>query len=432
MWVFFFLHLVLFYGKRKLTVGSNSWIVKKELDNIESAKKDDILFHSDKVGIDLLEISPGISISHNFSGIRTSKQIQAFNMSYSVHTFDSGFMKEHFLVLPPFNWYVPLGLSEIQKELFWKQTENHWHFNDTNMNHISVVWEIINGEAAVIDRKCHSGHHSHHINACKWPRQVSNVMFNDTVVSFGGHSIDMFQHFFDNGLPHLAAAHMSTNFDIADTIPFTTASNSISIASLSRIGFNNIKAHRREEVVSASRLIIVPTVRVIHPYFFNWFTSHIKIPDTKRDKIIMLPRDSEHGGGGSRIIGNFQELINTLEKQYPKQVVVFSSKKSSNINTIINLFSTAKFIIGPHGGAFYNQFFSPQSTKIVEMIPMQESGMYPSQNQWDRNLPFAHLSMYSNTLLLGQQFYRYITFTHSLNYDIDINDFMSWFTKIYV
>ena len=82
--------------------------------------------------------------------------------------------------------------------------------------------------------------------------------------------------------------------------------------------------------------------------------------------------------------------------------------------------------MGPHGGAFYNQFFSGPNTNIIEMLPVRKNGLYPDQTG-RMGLRFAHLAMYTNSEILHQNFYRYYTLSNTINYNIDIDDFMNWF-----
>ncbi|EAX74864.1 hypothetical protein TVAG_567100, partial [Trichomonas vaginalis G3] len=155
-------------------------------------------FDLDFEGVANLEISPGVFVLHNYSATRSSRKFNFNNYSIDIVTFDSGFMKEHFVWLPPFKWYLPNGLTKKQIDLFWKQPENHWHFDDSNMWHTGVVWEITNGEMSHCNEdKCKNHNYTHHLNYCEWPKPTSNPQFKGNLFAFGGHLIEIFQHFFD-------------------------------------------------------------------------------------------------------------------------------------------------------------------------------------------------------------------------------------------
>lgn len=382
-------------------------------------------------GVAALEISPGVFVLHNYSATRFYQSFKFNGSVINVTTFDSGFMKEHFVWLPPFDWRLPRGLTKQQSELFWKQPENHWHFDDANMIHTGVVWEIQNGSMTTCNEfSCKNHNYTHHLNYCQWPKQVSNPSFIGNLFAFGGHDIEIFQHFFDNGVPHMAFASFATGYDPTNVTVATAACNGVTLAVVDRIGFKmQQKCMRNGHVVSATNLIVIPSMRVLHPLYYEWYYSRMKLPDMKKDKIVIIPRGGGSGGGNARIIHNVRDIKTPLAAIHGDQNVVIHSG-SKSLNDLINLFSTAKVIVGPHGGAFYNQFLAGRNTDVIEMIPQLRSGKYPKQNHWDRLIPFAHLSMYSNTLLLGQRFWRYITMDVDINYNIDIDDFMNWSKQI--
>ena len=403
-------------------------------------------FHQDIKGVAELEISPGVFVLHNFSAIPSHRIFKFANHSLNVTTYDSGFMKEHFVWLPPFNWSLPNGLTEEQTRLYWKQPENHWHFDDCKMWSVNVVWEVKNGVAPLCQRsKCHNHNYTNHLNYCEWPRTVSKPEHGGKVFIFGDHYVNIFQHFFDNGIPFISSMAFATGYDLKDISVISGTCNQVSTSILKRFGFANTQnCQQPSKMVSAETLIMEPSIRVLHPYYFEWYRDMLNyssllirkrekdpVESAKvRDKILVLPRSIMGGGGGNaRIISNFGDLVAKL-KEIHGQDKVIQPIKTNNLNQLVEYYSTVKAVVGPHGGAFYNALLAPEGIDIIEMIPMMNTGKYPGQQYWDKLIPFAHLAMHSFSVLNNQKFWRYITMDVPINYKIDINDFLEWSKQI--
>ncbi|OHT03687.1 hypothetical protein TRFO_28813 [Tritrichomonas foetus] len=416
-------------------------------------------------GVHQLEISPGVVVLHNFSAIETHRIEKVGDIEINVTTFDSGFMKEHFIWFPPFEWFLPHGMTPEQINLFWKQPENHWHFDDCKMWNLDVVWDIENGDMPISQcERCRNHNYTHHVNHCEWPKQTNNPKYHETVFAMNDHYINIFQHFMDNGIPHMATMSIGSGIPPEKATLALPHPHGIFHNVASSLGFSRlIGAH---ESISAQRLIITPSLRVLHPIYYKWFRLHFsKFHDDpnlgeknlydpnktgeitlnqeeiekenrkeralKRTKIVVLPRGVLGGGGGSaRIIYNLEDVVKRLKKIHGSDNVVIHTGSDRSFNDILQLYREAKAIFGPHGGAFYNHFFAEEGIDVIEMIPMQESGLYPLQNYWNRLIPFAHLAFHSNVQLMNQTFWRYITTTKQINYNIDVDDFMNWTQQI--
>lgn len=389
-----------------------------------------INFTQNDAGVHELQIHPGIKVLHNFSAIRTEETFFSAGHKIFVTVFDSGFMKEYFLYLPPFDSYIPKGLTPKQTDLFWKQEENHIHYSDFHIPHIDVVWTVKNGISSLSNaHSCRKSNSSHHLNFCKWPTTVNNPEIKGTALVVGSHQINYFQHFFDNGLPHYAAGSLATGISPQMITVVSTACNPVTIETLEKLGYKSRQNCQSDgKQVSAELLIMCTATRVVHHYFFDWYQELMRIPIAERSKVILLPRGKGSGGRGSRIIQNLHDIVPHLSKIFGSENVIIHDQNSpeKTLSALINKFSTARYIIGPHGGAFYNQFFSGTNTTIVEMLPVKENGYYPEQTG-PRSMSFAHLAMYTNTECLHQDFYRYYTISDQINYNINITDFMNWF-----
>ncbi|OHT06190.1 hypothetical protein TRFO_25801 [Tritrichomonas foetus] len=416
-------------------------------------------------GVHQLEISPGVVVLHNFSAIETHRVEKVGDIELNVTTFDSGFMKEHFIWFPPFEWFLPHGLTPKQIKLFWKQPENHWHFDDCKMWNLNVVWEIENGDMPISQcERCRNHNYTHHVNHCEWPNTTHYPSHRGTVFAMNDHYINISQHFMDNGIPHMATMSIGSGIppeEAALAIPYTY---DIFHDVASSLGFNSlITAY---DSISAERLIFTPSLRVLHPIYYKWFrlhftnfndghnlseknrndpkkTSKIKLnkeeiekkkrkeQDMRRTKIVVLPRGVLGGGGGSaRIIYNLGDVVKRLRKIHGSDNVVIHTGYNLSFRSILKLYRETKAILGPHGGAFYNHFFADEGIDVIEMIPMQKSGLYPLQTYWNKLIPFAHLAFHSNVQLMNQTFWRYITTTNKINYKIDVKNFMKWIKQI--
>lgn len=422
-------------------------------------------FYQKIKGVHNLEISPGVIVPHNFSGIKTDRVVKFNKHLINVTTFDSGNVKEHFVYLPPFDWKVPHGLTKHQLDLFFKQPENHWHFNDCKMWSIDVIWEVKNGVSKLSNHKtCTNHNYTNNLNFCEWPKTLpegQKPQNNGDVFAFGGHYIEIFQHFFDNGISHMAAMSFGLGLDrIPNITLFSAGCGSTCGGIMNKFGFKNVQGCKNvNNEVSAENLIIIPSMRVLHPYYFEFFRYKIdsdppkmtmdqKIEKYKqvfnvqnvteetiyqKNKVIFLPRG--HGSGGNaRIIYNIDDLVNRLKKIHgDENVVVYRKSDSHRLGSIDDMrffFGRAKAIVAPHGGACYNHFFSDVGIDFVEMIPMLDNGKYPKQPYWNRLIPFAHLAFLSSVQLHAQRFWRYLTMNVDINYNIDVDDFINWSQQI--
>ena len=399
--------------------------LKLEIDETRSSMLDP---NSDSLSRYL--ISEGAFIYHNGSAPSITKNFDLYGYPVQVTTFFNTGWKEYVLELPPFLWKKPLGLSPKMEALFWKQPENHMHFKDTNKIHRCVIWEIEN--ASKIFKGCPNYVQTHHLKTCAIPEpySVAKPRYNYGFTLTGGE-ISSFQHFFDNGIPVFASSQIATNF--SDDIDFY-CDNYINIIKdlFSRMGYNHKQSDERG--FSAKHLIQNHVNAVVHPLYFEWYRRKANFPEfpkSERTKVILLDRNSKGNNKRERIIENFLELVPHLEKIHGKEnVIVFNKRDYSSLDSLINLFGKAKFILGPHGGAFYNQFFAPKNIDVIELFPIKKSGLYLTQDDFSLLPRFAPLAVWSNTQLLGQKHWRYYYFTNKQVASIDISDFLQWGKQI--
>lgn len=81
--------------------------------------------------------------------------------------------------------------------------------------------------------------------------------------------------------------------------------------------------------------------------------------------------------GHSRSVSNDDAMIDALQKAADikgLKLVVYQHKEFPTLDDVIDLFHNhARAVVGPHGGAFYNQLFCSEDTLLVEMFPIRRS-----------------------------------------------------------
>lgn len=287
-----------------------------------------INFNAHKSGVHNLEVYYGVEVPHNFSATKSYHYVENSGHIFYILRFSSGFMNENFLFLPPSGLDRPYGLVPELEYLFWKNKEHIISFSDTREWHVSVSWDIKNGEAQLTNSdNCRKSNSSHHLNFCEWPKQVSNPSIDGAVIVNAGHYIDLYQHFYDNAQPHNAISLLTTGLSPKDVTIYTQACGNLVHQMQDHMGYKSqVTCQGKGVRVSAKRLILAAVVRVCHPWYFDWFTSLMDLPELKRDKIILLPRGGIFGGKGERIIDNLIDLVEPLSKIYGRENIIVFNK----------------------------------------------------------------------------------------------------------
>lgn len=351
------------------------------------------------------------------------------NLDYNIQRkeVDYGRWKRVYVTLPPFYWDIPNGLNKTWRDWFWIQDENYRHFNDTQKLVTGVVRIIKNGSFSGSFEKL--SNQTHYINMRGNPT-FTNKTDDDKVMYITGHEIQYFQHFFDNGIPQIMLMLFASQLKPSDVTIRLSGCNSHTITNtLKMSGFKNIIISSRS--FTASTLILPEIVPVIHPLYHRNFRKYLNLNFTDFNKIIFISRTQTDGCKNQRIIQNQDKLCDAMFKKYGDNFVLFKAKNNNNENTV-GLFSKAAAIIGAHGGAMYNQMFSPTNASIIEIMPIGEDGLYVGQASRNSMPPFAHLAIHTNAVMLGQKFYRYYqpTSLSAGNMVIDPGDFLKWFSHI--
>lgn len=360
------------------------------------------------------------------TGIKTNGVSPVLENNFSRAEADYGTWKRVFVTLPPFYWEIPNGLNKTWRDWFWFQKENHRHFKDT-VNPITGVVRIIkNGTYGGPFSKAAN---DTHYTTLQSPPTFSAQADEGIVMYITGHQIQYFQHFFDNGIPYIMLMLFASQLQPSDvTIRLIACKSDSILRTLKLFGFKNIVISKAN--FSATTLIMPEIVPIIHPLYHQSFRNRLNFNFSEYNKIIFVSRKLSDKCKNSRIINNQDELCEAMSKMFGNNFVVFKPKEFSFEETI-ELFGKASVIIGSHGGAMYNQMFSPSNTSVVEILPVMDNGLYVGQRSKDSLPPFAHLAIHTNCMMLGQKFFRYYqpTTLKKSNMVINVEDFLEWFTR---
>ena len=211
-----------------------------------------------------------------------------------------------------------------------------------------------------------------------------------------------FQHFLDGTVPKLIQARRLLAIDEV-IILLEYARDEIIWDILKTLGVP------RDRVVlyqgggySADYLILDCVTPPTHPSLWHaarlslGASEHLKIP-AENANIILLTREYSKNGG--RKILNKVEVKKYLSKRYGDRFAVYTgNSKGATVTGALDVFQKARIIIGIHGGGFYNMFFAPKETVLVEFMHVNRRNVLPS------GLP--HAIMWTMANLLSQQFWR--------------------------
>jgi hypothetical protein len=228
------------------------------------------------------------------------------------------------------------------------------------------------------------------------------------------HKIEYFQHFLDNGVPHIGLMQCATGID-PSTVTFVLDSWRTDAIPrlLRRYGFKDVRA--RSEEVSAMTLILPKIVPALNRSVV--------------DKVVLVSRKGGDATKPLRLVNNQDALAGMLSRRYGGDFRGFRASERG-IESSIELFQSAKLIIGSHGGAMYNALWASREAKIVEIMPVAHGGDYPGQGSIHNTLPFVHLAIYTNLFMNCQDFFRWYEARGTINFDVDIPRFEAWLDKI--
>lgn len=186
-----------------------------------------------------------------------------------------------------------------------------------------------------------------------------------------------FQHFIDRGFSKLAQVldllEKDPNLHLIMNSVFERR-HPIVGQIIQRMGLKDRVVHYENQPIVVDELIFTCIAPHYHPYSYQRVRQSLRLADpplSSRKTMVYLSRK-----GNSRGVSNEADLIVLLEAQAKArglELIVFQHKDYPTLDDIIRLFNTkASIIIGPHGGAFYNQLFAAPDTLLIELFPVRK------------------------------------------------------------
>jgi hypothetical protein len=78
----------------------------------------------------------------------------------------------------------------------------------------------------------------------------------------------------------------------------------------------------------------------------------------------------------------------------------------------------------------YHATRADRRANAVELVPVEETGLYPGMPDIDGPPPFAHVAIYPNAMMIYQRFYRWYQSSSTANFDVRIGEFLAWLASI--
>lgn len=251
----------------------------------------------------------------------------------------------------------------------------------------------------------------HHIAVKNKESKLDYYYVNGTAVFLivpDGYS---FQHFLDGVLPKIVQiqdllpdknvkyiVHLKKRFPIVRTL-------------LHRIGIKDDQMIMKETFmphsgrIKAKQLVIPCNTPPIHPYLWQRAQYLLKLPwlqssfQPKRHLVVYLTRNSGAYNGGRHIM-NEDIVLNAIRPIIELkgcELVTFIAKDYKKLPALLDFFSNAVAIFGPHGGALMNMLFIPRNSIVVEMMP--------NRPEFTQSGKEVHLIMYKQSQLLGLRYF---------------------------
>jgi len=202
---------------------------------------------------------------------------------------------------------------------------------------------------------------------------------------------DLFQHFMDGVMPKIMQARSLLE---GYTILLHYTPNAI-VQDFLRKGGYTVEKFQRGVTYEVEDFLFTCRTPPYNPPLWRGISDFAEVPQNKTlSKIYWMGRRNASNG---RAIRNEGEFLTALRNILPgEKVIEFDHRNFPSLQKIVNELSEAKLIIGPHGGALYNQFFFPQNTKIVELI---------NNVEYDNRVG-SPLMIWVSSGMLGQEYWR--------------------------
>lgn len=179
------------------------------------------------------------------------------------------------------------------------------------------------------------------------------------------------------------------------------------------------------DAIQAKRLVLTCNTPPLHPYLFQRAQYLLKLPHIqfpskyKPCKVIYLSRRRGTLGGGRRVMNEseLEKHLRMFAEANHYDYVPFFHGEYRDLASLLELWSQAAVVIGPHGGAFTNMMFAPKGTVVIEFLP---NGAVFTGTTFKE-----HLSVYQEAMVMGHRYFAVMSsFTKRDDITVNIREVM--------
>lgn len=245
--------------------------------------------------------------------------------------------------------------------------------------------------------------------------------------------MDSFQHFHDNALGMIYQTRQAFDLihksagdcDLTESL-FSKRGKGVIRDEWEILGFPNDLLLPGTERNAEVEITYYPQdfdqVRV-HPIHVQWLRSKFEDdPPIKRDKVIWISRQGANKKANGRqmvdeqaTLRRLKKLLSSLRRYHPKEA------NAQSVRQLRSAFADACMIVGLHGGHMYNQFFASTQTTVVELVAVEEGGLFHGQKTPEIRPQLSHRAMWQNANLIGQKYWR-VHFVSEKGTDFEFED----------
>ena len=251
----------------------------------------------------------------------------------------------------------------------------------------------------------------------------------DTIVFLLVPNGATFYHFMDSVLPKIVQlesflADPSLRFLIDISPQYSIVEELVARLGIPKNRILNYRTiNHLGDAIQAKRLILTCNTPPLHPYLFQRAQYLLKLPHIqfpskyKPCKLIYLSRRRGTLGNGRRVMNESElekHLLMFAEANHYDYVRFFHGDYHS-LASLLELWSQAAVVIGPHGGAFTNMMFAPKGTVVIEFLP---NGAVFTGTTFKE-----HLSVYQEAMVMGHRYFAVMSsFTKRDDITVNIRD----------
>lgn len=291
---------------------------------------------------------------------------------------------------------------------------------------------VSNGELPfTYDCGCFSDHSKALSSSLQHPYKVSG-----TVVFLLVPNGATIHHFIDSVLPKLVQLEAflgDTSFRyLLDLSPQYTLVKAL----LERLGihpdqlldYRSIK--HLGDGISAERLVVPCNTPPLHPYLWQRAQYLLQLPHIvnpslfTKNTILYLSRRKGTIGGGRKVVNEavLEGQLKQFAAEHGYQYVPFFHTDYNDVDSLMQLWSSAAAVIGPHGGAFSNILFAQKGCLVIEFLP---NGAIFTGSTFKE-----HLSTYQQAMLLGHRYFAVMSpFTKRDDMTVNVEEVMNILEK---